>query len=592
MSDDQGDAEFEASLANLDVGDQGRADVARGDDEAGVSEVRRLFAGLHEDLLQIRAIARSIAERDVTDEVRAVRSTVDDLAARDVNAPVRDELAGLRDMVVAIQTSDPVGQLRSELEPLRDGLDHLAARLADDSDHRRLLERIDGLETRLHELAAADRSDEVLQRLDSVSTSQQVRGLAADLRAHLADALGGLDGDSLSAEMAHVRGAVDEQSGAVADALQRLQETLLDLASGEVVGALWDEFRALRDSIDSYARAVESVDSGDGGTSVDVDALAAGLRDQIDRLADRLEPDDTAAREAAEGTARTSADVRALSADLNGAVAEIRAVAAAVDRLSDALADASAGAPADQGAAGDTDAPAARAALDAMAQDLAALRTELHDGLVVEPSDDLTGTLEALQAEIDGLRSGLDAIPAMQSSLDSLRDVIAGAETAGAPAGDGADSDAIRQELGSIRTAVEAVQAQLDEGLVLADDVELPTTANGDAGVAVADQIASLRDHVSTELDGLRAAVAQRGPGGGDAGDEGELVATIDPDTIDLLREEIRSAGGVSDQVVDALREELKALRRRLAVKAQEKVLSDEQLALIAEAVVERLEKD
>ena len=75
------------------------------------------------------------------------------------------------------------------------------------------------------------------------------------------------------------------------------------------------------------------------------------------------------------------------------------------------------------------------------------------------------------------------------------------------------------------------------------------------------------------------------------AAESGGDGAGLDPDVLDVLREEIRAAGGVSDQVVDALREELKALRRRLAVKAAEKVLDEAQLAQIADAVAERLGK-
>jgi non-ribosomal peptide synthetase component E (peptide arylation enzyme) len=68
--------------------------------------------------------------------------------------------------------------------------------------------------------------------------------------------------------------------------------------------------------------------------------------------------------------------------------------------------------------------------------------------------------------------------------------------------------------------------------------------------------------------------------------------ATLDPEAIDSLRDEIRSAGAIPDHVIDALREELKALRRRIAVKASERVLDDQQLAQIADAVAARLAQD
>jgi hypothetical protein len=146
-----------------------------------------------------------------------------------------------------------------------------------------------------------------------------------------------------------------------------------------------------------------------------------------------------------------------------------------------------------------------------------------------------------------------------------------------------------------------------DEGLVLADDTELPApAAGGGADVeAIADQVAALRDFVASELDTLRQTVSARI----DAATETTVAAasarpepepapaaavgaTIDPDTLELLREEIRAAGTVSDQVIDALRDELKALRRRIAVKATERVLDDQQLAQIADAVAARLADD
>src|SRR5690606_16399542 len=141
----------------------------------------------------------------------------------------------------------------------------------------------------------------------------------------------------------------------------------------------------------------------------------------------------------------------------------------------------------------------------------------------------------------------------------------------------------------------------------LAEDTELPAPAAPDSAdvEAVADQVAALRDFVASELDTVRQTVAARidaateatvaaasaRPEPAPAPDRPE-TATIDPDTLELLREEIRAAGTVSDQVIDALRDELKALRRRIAVKAGERVLDDQQLAQIADAVVARLAGD
>jgi hypothetical protein len=219
------------------------------------------------------------------------------------------------------------------------------------------------------------------------------------------------------------------------------------------------------------------------------------------------------------------------------------------------------------------------------------VRAELADGLVVEPSDALSASLDALRSEVDGLRE----------ALGELRDAPVPAAADG-----GRDDDAVLQRLGSIEAGIDELRGRLDEALVLADDTERPAPAAGGGGdvEAVADQVAALRDFVASELDTMRQTVAARI----DAATETTVAAasarpepapapalgsaTIDPDTLEQLREEIRAAGTVSDQVIDALRDELKALRRRIAVKATERVLDDQQLAQIADAVAARLADD
>lgn len=182
--------------------------------------------------------------------------------------------------------------------------------------------------------------------------------------------------------------------------------------------------------------------------------------------------------------------------------------------------------------------------LSALSEELAVLRAELADGVVVEPSDALSTSLDALRSEVDGLRGSLGELPAP---------------------GDGAGVE------------------------------------------AVADQVAALRDFVASELDTVRQTVAARIDAATEATAASVAAATarpepepapaeggagIDADTVAMLRDEIRAAGAVSDQVVDALRDELKALRRRIAVKAAEQVLDDQQLAQIADAVAARLAAD
>ena len=236
--------------------------------------------------------------------------------------------------------------------------------------------------------------------------------------------------------------------------------------------------------------------------------------------------------------------------------------------------------------------------LAALTDELSVLRAELLDGLVVEPSDALSASLDALRAEVDGLRG----------SLGELRDAPAPAPATSEPVEVVLDDEAVLERLSTIQIGVDELRNRLDEGLVLADDTELPAPTSGDGAdvEAVADQVAALRDFVASELDTMRQTVAARI----DAATEATVAAaaarpepepvpaplaggaTIDPDTVELLREEIRAAGAIPDQVIDALRDELKALRRRIAVKATERVLDDQQLAQIADAVAARLAAD
>lgn len=506
MSDDQsrpqsgGDPGIERAL------DQLRAELEQ---LAG-----RMGAGFREDLAQIRAIAASVAERDVTADIEALRVDVTALVARDVSAELRDDIAALRsDLAKLVSGAGVAAGVRAELEPLQSTVERISARLDDDSGRSQVLTRFQAIESRLDEIAASagtgavvDRLDALEARLDSLATSKQVGNLVGDLRAHLADALGGLDGDSLMRELAALRSELGDGDGTV---VEQLQDNLADVASGEVVGALWDEVRQLR-------------------------------------------------------------------ADLPDILAEPGTVTVAHE-------------PDPQ--------------LAALNEELTVLRTELAEGLVVEPSDALSASLDALKAEVDGLRTALGE---MRSATE---------RTASEPAHHGHD-DELLEHLGTIRAGIDELKARLDDGVVLADDLELrapvaPAEPVGTRDVdAIADQVAALRDFVASELDTVRQTVSARLDAAAEAtaaslaaarpapevqpepAPPAAVHAAVDPEAIDMLRDEIRAAGAISDQVVDALRDELKALRRRIAVKAAERVLDEQQLAQIADAVADRLAQD
>ncbi|HEY1117166.1 MAG TPA: hypothetical protein VGE43_05650, partial [Acidimicrobiales bacterium] len=277
--------------------------------------------------------------------------------------------------------------------------------------------------------------------------------------------------------------------------------------------------------------------------------------------------------------------------------------------------------------------------LAALTDELAVLRTELAEGLVVEPSGALSASLNDLKVELDELRA-------------SLGDLRATPEPVAAPVDDGREEQLLGQ-LESIRTFVDEVRSRLDA----ADDVTGPAPADrAEIAAIVADQVSSLRSYMGSELDSVREAIGARvvvdaeveqahraalsdEPDRADIETLADQVAamrdfiateletlrqtvaarldaateataatvataaseppagpapqaTLDPEAIASLRDEIRAAGAIPDHVIDALREELKALRRRIAVKASERVLDDQQLAQIADAVAARLAQD
>ena len=587
-------------------------------------------------------------------------------------------------------------------------LEEIRASLADDTRTSRIDGQLAGLQSAIGLLA----------------TAEQVGRLTADVRAQLIDIVGLGDGTVVSqlqrieqqlstsqqassgppaaadgpdaSDLADLRAKVDaildasgDETMAVSRLLDEVRETLLDVASGEVLGALWDEFRGARASLDEVLGAVERTE----------DAARAAV-DAAGRA-----PDATASDP---GLESLRADVTALTAAVHDLLQQAEVVeeppAPAVD---DGM-------------------------LAAVADDLQSLRSELSRGLVVEPSDALAGAVDQLRTDvaaldgrlgaIDDLRGSfeelravteraappappaepdertldelrsvrddvttlgerLDTIAALQQAVTALRDDVRAASASAAepvPASMSEDLegelatlrtgvDAVSGELRAVRSGIEDVIARLDEGLVLADDIVAPASASAPE---VDDQLASLRDQVTTEFDALRRLLASQADtaDGERAGADVDLsavterldalaerladqqrslqlapqtgsdaqapapvaevdltpvtellehvrddladlparletsrpepvapavaepaYATVDPDVVDLLREEIRAAGAVPDDLLDQLRKELVALRRRIKLRAEGEVLTDDQLDAIADAVARKL---
>jgi uncharacterized coiled-coil protein SlyX len=533
MSDDQGD-DTQQALTGL------RADVEE--------LARRMGAGFREDLAQIRAIVTAIAQHDPSEELRALRAEVSRLA-----------------------TADAVSGVSADLAPLQASFDRLASRLEDDSGRSQVLARFQAIESKLEALASTDDRgqdvsstlDSIVARIDELATARQVGNLAGDLRAHLTDALGGLDGDTVLAEIAGIRSQLGTERGTV---VEQIQDHLADVASGEVVGALWDEVRAVRASLD----ALDGAAAGD-----DVSGAISGLRSEVEGIA-----------AAVAATTEPVADpaVVAMRDDVQALTDEVRALTEAV------LEPVAEDDEVDVDEAEAEDEEVGEDPLVALTEELATLRADLAEGLVVEPSDTLSASLDALRTELDDLHASLADLNERE-----VAPAVAPTPPPAPPSEPGPSSElvaTVHDELAALRAGIDELRQRIEQGLDV-DPRTLSAETQTDVDV-LADQMAALRDLVTSEIDGLRQAVIASA----DARPEPAPTpppapaAGIDDGALAELRDEIRAAGGVSDQVVDALRDELKALRRRIAVKASERVLDDQQLAQIADAVAERLGRD
>lgn len=374
--------------------------------------------------------------------------------------------------------------------------------------------------------------------------------------------------------------------------------------------------------------------------STELDVTIGGLRSDLASLHDQL----VAMAEAGSDDGEPSADAVAALADMDGKLAGL-ATATDVAQLRSAVADLADGMAMLQ-------TTVTKAAASDPDPDGAGPEDGGADGFA--PAD----ALESIEERLDAVAAEVAKLTDLRSTIATVTDIERAIEAAvqsvaGDDAGDG-DPDAggggwdaasaadIEGDLRILRTGVEDIIARLDEGLELAED-ELAPPAESIDGPSVGDQIAVLRDELRAELDGLRQFLEEARAGTpAPASDDGagtdvdavtELIehmrddlaelpykfeqaagldrggqgyATIDPDTIDLLRTEIReaaasqpsapaapaapaAAAGVSDEVLDAVRKELVALRRRIKLRAEGEILSEDQLELIADAVARKL---
>jgi hypothetical protein len=562
-----------------------------------------------------RVLARIAATQAATDEqLDEIRTALaDDSGTSRVDA----QLAGLQSAIGLLATAEQVGRLTADVR----------AQLID------IVGLGDG--TVVSQLARIEQQ---------LSTSRQPSSGApagTDVGADASDLA------DLRAKVDRILDASGDETMAVSRLLDEVRETLLDVASGEVLGALWDEFRGARSSLDEVLGAVERTedaaraavdaagrapdaaasDPGLESLRADVTALTAAVHDLLQQAEVVEEPPATAVDDGM--LAAVADDLQSLRSELSrGLVVEPSdALAGAVDQLRSDVA-------ALDGRLG---------AIDDLRGSFEELRavTERANRPAPPPEADerALDELRAVHDDVTALGERLDTIAALQQAVTALRDDVRAASASVAEPAPVSMSEDLEGELATLRTGVDAVSgelravrsgiedviARLDDGLVLSDDIVAPASASAPE---VDDQLASLRDQVTTEFDALRRLMASQADtadgerAGADvdlaavtellehvrddladlparletarsepatAADAEPAYATVDPDVVDLLREEIRAAGAVPDNLLDQLRKELVALRRRIKLRAEGEVLTDDQLDAIADAVARKL---
>lgn len=520
----------------------------------------------------------SASEAAAAQQLEALQATVADVDATPdpTLGLVDDRLAGIEDRLAVVASNDSAAAFGSRFDTLHAAIDELSRTVVEQDD------------------------EAVVTQLGKLEGELASNGKVA------AESWGELAG--LRAKVDAILETSANESGAVTGALTQLKETMLDVASGEVVGALWDEVRQVRATVEALVdrdaqtadpAAVESLRS-------EVTGLTRSVRDLLDQ-AEVVDEDGLAESDGGYLPALAS-DMAALREELShGLVVEtpdgfgepIEALRTDLAALGERL-----------------------AVVTELRESVAALRDVTETSAAAEPAPaTLSPEVELeLRESIAAVRSLTESLPSEPPSVEL--------------------PDELQTQLAAVRSGVEDIIGRLDEGLVIADE---PVAG---ASPELTDQIATLRDQVSAEferirqlveaggetvdltpltarldrlhddladqaaapaatetssvdldpvltsLDELQAGVAHlldRPTPAATPAPSADAYAQVDPDVIDLLREEIRNAGGAGDELVESLTGELKALRRRIRLRAEGELFSDEQLEVIAEAVARRL---
>lgn len=601
MTDDQGDAEFEASLAELGDGDF--VDESDGSIGGRLDSVQWALSnlGMRVDALVTSTTTYRSALSDRIDQYSEVLANATRSQAGDLEEYHRATVRALTELRRGVTASEEaiqavaarIGQA-GEAGPTTAAVD-LGPVIAAQAEMRARLEEMAGS-------LSSSLADQVRQ--SQVAITEAIAGM----RQAVSDAPSApVPAPMLKEDLAQIRAIVvsiaerdlSAEVRAVHADVAAVRDALATVAGKDVGAAVRSELAPLVNSLDRISGRL-----GQDTVAPEVLARLDGIDKRLGALDSAGGSDEVLGRladlEAGLGRLATGRDVADLTGNLRAQLADAVAglgdgstnsnaarLQTAIDRLQDAVVDVASGevvaalwdevravrVAVTEGDTGELDRlaatanaelGAARADLEHLRADLEHLRADLAEGLVVEPAPDL---MEALA----GLHTDLADVPAALAALSEIR---------------------------TIREGISEIRDRLEDGLELADDAVIPGTgapAEVDLGPLI-DSIGSLREWMADAVGTLRREVTAAGgaPAVAALPEETELVVDLTEieTLIATIRAEVAASSGVSDQVVEAIRDELKALRRRISVKADEKVLSDAQLQFIADAVAARLAAD
>lgn len=619
---DDGSDPADAASTSTESSDTGSSSTgSSGTGSSGAASSTAAFGAL---LASDGAAAPAAGEENLSRILSTLGTRIDALVTSTTSyrSAITDRLTEYADLVTRLtrtQATDleeyrqsnerTVSELRRSLVVSEETLDRVAGQIdralgdgGGDDQTRRLLAEVHSILDAQESLGRfiTEALDEFADRVDARITADheatltQVAALEAVV-AGLPAQVGGAVEATVAPIRTEVAGLSTQVSGVLDGALvpmraemAGLRESIADVASGEVLGALWDEVRELRSQL-AEGLVVE--------TDGPIDSQLAGVQAELAALTGQI----GAGREL---DSASTAQLQTEFAALSTAVRDLLERADVVDEEP----------PADATSA------VVLSAVSELRAEIASMRTDLVDGVHIEPSEDFVSALGAVQRD-----------------LASLPEALA----AGGGAGAGGDDGVVLARIEGLAAAVEAVgasveglKAQLDEGLVIAEEEPRPSAV--DPGIA--DQLAAIGDAMRSEFDGLRSltrsarsadASVDLSPLGAQLDDLRADIASLadrpvevaptglGPDAIDLVREDIRASadtvlaelraaterlaaiapaerapapsGGADDALVESLTKELAALRRRIRLRAEGEYLSDDQLDVLAEAIASRL---